>query len=94
MLSSENISDSCEFYESNENPGDLMENGKMYIKYGLSARRPTAIKLEPININCDTCDTNSLASTSLIVASKSVNYIDIGFSNLSYTVKTGIWKRG
>lgn len=59
---------------------------------GLSSRRPTALALSPINTTASITDIDcSIPSTSY-----SAHNIDIGFSNLTYTVRVikGILRRG
>lgn len=64
---------------------------------GLRIRRLDALNLPPINTSLQIHDVSgesseSALSTTLII-NKSHKLIKIGFSDLSYTVKTGIFKR-
>lgn len=67
---------------------------------GLSSRRPVALHLPPIDTSLQINDVldaaangGVLPSSSAITFQRSVKFVNIGFSNLTYTVKTGIWNR-
>lgn len=67
-------------------------NGReLLVKNSSLIGRRLANNIPPIDINIP-CDNTLIPSTSLIV-SKSSKFLDIGFKNLSYTSKTGIFKR-
>lgn len=73
----------------------LLNEGTASIKIsgsqGLSQRRPPALNLKPII----TGSTDELdASTSSTTSSKTQKYLNIGFSDLTYSVNVGIWKKG
>lgn len=71
----------------NEGTASLKISGSQ----GLSQRRPPALSLKPIN----TGSTDELdASTSSSTSSKTQKYLNIGFSDLTYSVNVGIWKKG
>lgn len=65
------------------------------IKNGLITRRPTALQLTPIdtNLSCGSSEIDGRRNGSFTV-SNFPKSIDIGFSELTYTVKTGFFKKG
>lgn len=74
-----------------ENDKNYANARELSVKSNSLIGRRLANNIPPIDINL-TCDNTSIPSTSLIV-SKSSKFLDIGFKNLSYTSKTGIFRR-
>lgn len=75
-----------------ENDKNHCANGReLSVKCNSLIGRRLANQIPPIDLNLP-CDNTSIPSTSLIV-SKSAKFLDIGFKNLSYTAKTGLFKR-
>lgn len=65
--------------------------------FGLRVRRVDAQNLPPIDTSLqihDVCgESNEATHNTALIINKSHKLIKIGFSDLSYTVKTGIWRR-
>lgn len=65
-----------------------------------TARRPVALALEPIDTTMAATVANAAAANSstdggfVRMRGLKQKYIDIGFNNITYTVNTGIWRRG
>lgn len=74
-----------------ENEKNFVSTRELLTKSSNLIGRRLANNIPPIDINLP-CDNTSIPSTSLIV-SKSAKFLDIGFSNLSYTSTTGILRR-
>lgn len=62
-------------------------------KNGLSTRRPSALRLAPIDTHV-LCDSSEIDGHGSFTVSKLPKSIDIGFSDLSYAVKTNFFKKG
>lgn len=72
----------------NEGTASLKISGSQ----GLSKRRPPALNLKPIDTgSTDELDASTSSSTT---SSKTQKYLNIGFSDLTYSVNVGIWKKG
>lgn len=65
-----------------------------------TARRPVALALKPIDTTMGATVANAAAGNCttdggfIRTRDQNQKYIDIGFNNITYTVNTGIWKRG
>lgn len=62
-------------------------------KNGLSTRRPSALRLAPIDTHV-LCESSEIDGHGSFTVSKLPKRIDIGFSDLSYAVKTNFFKKG
>lgn len=63
---------------------------------GIAARRPDALALKPIN-TCRPTDRSSADehdASNLRSRDPNQKFINIGFNNISYSVKSGLWRRG
>lgn len=60
---------------------------------GLTVRRHKALNLPPLDVNLTPKDQSDGAPSTTLTIYKSTKTMHIGFSDLSYTVKTGLWKR-
>lgn len=66
-----------------------------------TARRPLALALEPIDTTIAATVANAAAAANSSTdggfartRDLKQKYIDIGFNNITYTVNTGVWRRG
>lgn len=77
--------------------GEMMKTASSSNTFGLRVRRADAQNLPPIDTSLQIHDVSSESSkaalSTTLTINKSHKLIKIGFSDLSYTVKTGIWKR-
>uniref|UniRef100_A0A182JLA7 Uncharacterized protein n=1 Tax=Anopheles atroparvus TaxID=41427 RepID=A0A182JLA7_ANOAO len=60
---------------------------------GVGARRPSAAKLKPLHIPAQPCADQEFAAPSL-VAARLFKPVTVGFKNLSYSVRNGIFRKG
>lgn len=71
---------------------------------GIAARRPVSLTLKPIDTNVTASTAAPFTSDCTGASDSNPNnsryrdpnqkFINIGFSNITYTVKTGLWQRG
>lgn len=77
--------------------GEVTKTASSSNTFGLRVRRVDAQNLPPIDTSLQIHDVSSESSeaafSTTLTVSKSHKLIKIGFSDLSYTVKAGIWKR-
>lgn len=77
--------------------GEMTKTASTSNTFGLRVRRVDAQNLPPIDTSLQIHDVSGESSeaalSTTLAINKSHKLIKIGFNDLSYTVKTGIWKR-
>ncbi|KFB39947.1 abc transporter [Anopheles sinensis] len=61
---------------------------------GIGTRRPSAAKLEPLLIPEQPCADHDQYAAPSLVAARLFKPVTVGFKNLSYSVRNGIFRKG